>query len=105
MIQVKQSPTTGRSLLGRHTLDEILKAQDTIATDMPHEIDDVTGPWGMKVELVQMKSVEIPPSMRRAMAQAAEALREKRAADQSRGRAGCGRAAGRRSHHAKSGRA
>ena len=46
---------------------------------MPHEIDDGTEPWGVKVELVQMKSVEIPPSMRRAMAQAADALREKRA--------------------------
>ena len=40
---------------------------------LPHKIDDVTGPRGVKVELVQMKSVEIPPGMRRAMAQAAEA--------------------------------
>jgi regulator of protease activity HflC (stomatin/prohibitin superfamily) len=87
VIQVKQvsnavvqvSLTTLRTVLGQHRLDEILKAQDTIAEDMQQQIDHVTGPWGVKVELVQMKSVEIPPSMQRAMAQEAEALREKRA--------------------------
>jgi regulator of protease activity HflC (stomatin/prohibitin superfamily) len=46
---------------------------------MQKSIDSVTEPWGVKVELVQMKNVEIPPSMQRAMAQEAEALREKRA--------------------------
>lgn len=87
VIQVKQvsnavvqvSLTTLRTVLGQHTLDEILKAQDTIAEVMQQQIDQVTEPWGVKVELVQMKSVEIPPSMQRAMAQEAEALREKRA--------------------------
>jgi regulator of protease activity HflC (stomatin/prohibitin superfamily) len=87
VIQVRQvsnavvqvSLTTLRTVLGQHTLDEILKVQDTIAEHMQHQIDQVTEPWGVKVELVQMKSVEIPPSMQRAMAQEAEALREKRA--------------------------
>ena len=71
--------TTLRTVLGQHTLDEILKAQDTISEVMQRAIDAVTEPWGVKVERVQMKSVEIPPSMQRAMAQEAEALREKRA--------------------------
>ena len=73
------SLTTLRTVLGQHTLDEILKAQDTIAEVMQRSIDSVTEPWGVKVELVQMKNVEIPPTMQRAMAQEAEALREKRA--------------------------
>src|SRR6202021_3469074 len=65
--------------LGQYTLDDILKAQDTITVTMQEAIDAVTEPWGVKVECVQMKNVEIPPSMQRAMAQEAEALREKRA--------------------------
>ena len=73
------SLTTLRTVLGQHTLDDILKEQDTIAEAMQEAIDSVTEPWGVKVELVQMKNVEIPPSMQRAMAQEAEALREKRA--------------------------
>jgi regulator of protease activity HflC (stomatin/prohibitin superfamily) len=76
---VQVSLTTLRTVLGQHTLDEILKAQDTISEVMQRQIDSVTEPWGVKVELVQMKNVEIPPSMQRAMAQEAEALREKRA--------------------------
>ena len=77
VVQVSQ--TTLRSLLGKHPLDELLKAQDTVAEAMQQSIDKVTEPWGVKVELVEMKNVEIPPSMQRAMAQEAEALREKRA--------------------------
>jgi regulator of protease activity HflC (stomatin/prohibitin superfamily) len=76
---VQVSLTTLRTVLGQHTLDEILKAQDTISDVMQKQIDSVTEPWGVKVERVQMKNVEIPPSMQRAMAQEAEALREKRA--------------------------
>jgi regulator of protease activity HflC (stomatin/prohibitin superfamily) len=76
---VQVSLTTLRAVLGQHTLDDILKAQDNIAEVMQKSIDSVTEPWGVKVELVQMKNVEIPPSMQRAMAQEAEALREKRA--------------------------
>jgi regulator of protease activity HflC (stomatin/prohibitin superfamily) len=73
------SLTTLRTVLGQHTLDDILKAQDTISTLMQQSIDAMTEPWGVKVERVQMKNVEIPPTMQRAMAQEAEALREKRA--------------------------
>ena len=73
------SLTTLRALLGEHSLDEILKSQDAISGLMQAAIDRATEPWGVKVERVQMKNVEIPPSMQRAMAQEAEALREKRA--------------------------
>ncbi len=76
---VQVAVTTLRTALGQHTLDDILKAQDTIAEGMQVAIDAVTEPWGVKVERVQMKNVEIPPTMQRAMAQEAEALREKRA--------------------------
>jgi regulator of protease activity HflC (stomatin/prohibitin superfamily) len=76
---VQVSVTTLRTVLGQHTLDDILKAQDAIADAMQKSIDLVTEPWGVKVERVQMKNVEIPPTMQRAMAQEAEALREKRA--------------------------
>jgi regulator of protease activity HflC (stomatin/prohibitin superfamily) len=76
---VQVAVTTLRTALGQHTLDDILKAQDTIAESMQRDIDAVTEPWGVKVERVQMKNVEIPPTMQRAMAQEAEALREKRA--------------------------
>ena len=76
---VQVAVTTLRTSLGQYTLDDILKAQETIAETMQKAIDDVTEPWGVKVERVQMKNVEIPPSMQRAMAQEAEALREKRA--------------------------
>jgi regulator of protease activity HflC (stomatin/prohibitin superfamily) len=77
VIQV--SVTTLRTVLGQHTLDDILKAQGTISDAMQRSIDTITEPWGVKVERVQMKNVEIPPTMQRAMAQEAEALREKRA--------------------------
>jgi regulator of protease activity HflC (stomatin/prohibitin superfamily) len=73
------SLTTLRAVLGQHSLDEILKSQDEISSLMQTAIDRATEPWGVKVERVQMKNVEIPLSMQRAMAQEAEALREKRA--------------------------
>jgi regulator of protease activity HflC (stomatin/prohibitin superfamily) len=68
-----------RDIIGRHTLDEILKEQASISEHMQTAIDTITEPWGVKVERVAMKSVEIPPTMQRAMAQEAEAFREKRA--------------------------
>ena len=71
--------TTLRSVIGQHTLDEVLKEQDKIAQLIEESLDKVTEPWGVKVERVQMKNVEIPASMQRAMAQEAEAYREKRA--------------------------
>jgi len=76
---VQVAVTTLRAALGQYTLDDILKAQETVVETMQHAIDTVTEPWGVKVERVQMRNVEIPPSMQRAMAQEAEALREKRA--------------------------
>jgi regulator of protease activity HflC (stomatin/prohibitin superfamily) len=77
VIQV--AVTTLRSVIGQHTLDDVLKEQDAIARVIEGSIDKVTEPWGVKVERVQMKNVEIPESMQRAMAQEAEAHREKRA--------------------------
>lgn len=71
--------TTLRIVLGQHTLDDVLKEQEIISRVMQEKIDAVTEPWGVKVERVEMKNVEIPESMQRAMAQEAEALREKRA--------------------------
>jgi regulator of protease activity HflC (stomatin/prohibitin superfamily) len=76
---VQVALTTLRSIIGQHTLDDVLKEQDTIAHEMETSTDKATEPWGVKVERVQMKNVEIPESMQRAMAQEAEALREKRA--------------------------
>jgi len=71
--------TTLRTGIGQHSLDEVLKEQETVSNIIQQKIDAVTEPWGVKVERVEMKNVEIPESMQRAMAQEAEALREKRA--------------------------
>jgi regulator of protease activity HflC (stomatin/prohibitin superfamily) len=71
--------TALRGIIGQHTLDDVLKAQETISEALKTTIDKVTEPWGVKVERVEMKNVEIPESMQRAMAQEAEALREQRA--------------------------
>ncbi len=71
--------TSLRNRMGRHSLDEILKEQETIATALREAIDLATEPWGVKVSRVEMRNVEIPESMQRAMAQEAEAQREKRA--------------------------
>jgi regulator of protease activity HflC (stomatin/prohibitin superfamily) len=76
---VQVAVTALRSVIGQHSLDDVLKAQDAISESLQASIDRVTEPWGVKVERVQMKNVEIPESMQRAMAQEAEALREKRA--------------------------
>ena len=71
--------TTLRTGIGQYTLDDVLKAQDTVSKTIEEKIDAVTEPWGVKVERVEMKNVEIPATMQRAIAQEAEALREKRA--------------------------
>ncbi len=76
---VQVSLTTLRTGIGQHTLDEVLKEQETVSENIQRKIDAATEPWGVKVERVQMKDVQIPESMQRAMAQEAEALREKRA--------------------------
>lgn len=71
--------TTLRSVIGQHSLDELLKEQDKLSQMLGQIIDKVTEPWGVAVDRVQIKDVEIPQSMQRAMAQEAEAHREKRA--------------------------
>lgn len=76
---VQVALTSMRNIMGRHTLDDVLKEQERLGTDMRAVIDTATEPWGVKVERVELRNVEIPESMQRAMAQEAEALREKRA--------------------------
>ncbi|HEY5541085.1 MAG TPA: SPFH domain-containing protein [Coriobacteriia bacterium] len=71
--------TTMRNIIGQHTLDEVLKERDKINTALKVIVDQATEPWGVKVEMVEMKDVEIPQQMQRAMAQEAQAQREKRA--------------------------
>ncbi len=70
--------TTLRNVIGQHVLDEILKGRDSINKAVREIVDTITDPWGLKVELVEMKDVEIPQTMQRAMAKEAEAVREKR---------------------------
>lgn len=76
---VQVALTSLRNIIGRHTLDDVLKEQERLGIDMRQVIDTATAPWGVKVTRVEMRNVEIPESMQRAMAQEAEALREKRA--------------------------
>ncbi|MFL6069263.1 MAG: slipin family protein [Gaiellaceae bacterium] len=71
--------TTLRSVLGQHLLDELLSERDKINSILQEIIDEATGPWGIKVSIVEVKDVEIPADMQRAMARQAEAERERRA--------------------------
>lgn len=71
--------TALRNIIGQHMLDEVLKERDGINSTLCRLVDEVTDPWGIKVEMVEMKDVEIPSAMQRAMAREAEAVREKRA--------------------------
>ncbi|MEV5743882.1 SPFH domain-containing protein [Microbispora rosea] len=71
--------TTLRSVLGQVDLDELLIKRDEINQQLQKIIDEVTNPWGVKVTLVEIKHVELPESMRRAMAAQAQAERERRA--------------------------
>jgi regulator of protease activity HflC (stomatin/prohibitin superfamily) len=70
--------TTLRSILGQVDLDELLTKRDEINHRLQRIVDDVTAPWGVKVTLVEIKDVELPESMRRAMAIQAETERERR---------------------------
>jgi len=77
---VRQTALTSlRSVMGQHSLDELLKEQEKLSVMLGEIMDKVTEPWGVEVDRVQIKDVEIPQSMQRAMAQEAEAHREKRA--------------------------
>jgi regulator of protease activity HflC (stomatin/prohibitin superfamily) len=71
--------TSLRNIIGQHVLDEVLKERDTINDKLRAIVDKDTEPWGVVVEMVEMKDVEIPQGMQRAMAREAEAIREKRA--------------------------
>src|ERR687887_583134 len=71
--------TTLRSVLGQHVLDELLSEREKINSILQGIIDEATGPWGVKVSIVEVKDVEIPSNMQRAMARQAEAERERRA--------------------------
>lgn len=73
------SVTTLRNIIGQHLLDEVLKEREQINTTLQKIVDSSTEPWGIKIEMVEMKDVEIPEAMQRAMAREAEAIREKRA--------------------------
>ena len=80
MVATSQiAQTTLRSVLGQHVLDELLSERDKINAILQAIIDEATSPWGIKVSIVEVKDVEIPSSMQRAMARQAEAERERRA--------------------------
>ena len=71
--------TTLRSVLGQHSLDELLAERDKINEILQDIIDKHTAPWGIKISVVEVKDVELPTTMQRAMARQAEAERERRA--------------------------
>jgi regulator of protease activity HflC (stomatin/prohibitin superfamily) len=71
--------TTLRSVLGEVELDDLLSQREKLNHDLQHILDQRTDPWGIKVSAVEVKHVDLPPDMQRAMARQAEAEREKRA--------------------------
>ncbi len=71
--------TSLRNIIGQHVLDEVLRDREGINNTLQKMVDSATEPWGIKIEMVEMKDVEIPEAMQRAMAREAEAIREKRA--------------------------
>src|SRR5919109_4631990 len=73
------SQTTLRAVLGQHSLDDLLSKRESINQDLQQIIDQQTEPWGIKVSAVEVKDVELPQPMQRAIARQAEAEREKRA--------------------------
>jgi regulator of protease activity HflC (stomatin/prohibitin superfamily) len=80
MVATSQiAQTTLRAVLGQHTLDELLSEREKINAILQGIIDEQTAPWGIKVSVVEVKDVEIPATMQRAMARQAEAERERRA--------------------------
>ena len=71
--------TSLRNVIGQHDLDEVLKERDKINALLHKNVAENTTPWGVSIELLEMKDVEIPQDMQRVMAMEAEAMREKRA--------------------------
>lgn len=68
-----------RNIIGQHDLDEVLQERDKINGLLRDSIADATKPWGLEVERIEMKDVELPESMQEVMAMQAQAIREKRA--------------------------
>src|SRR5437879_13186454 len=80
MVATSQiAQTTLRSVLGQHSLDELLSEREKINAILQGIIDEQTAPWGIKVSIVEVKDVEIPQGMQLAMARQAVAERERRA--------------------------
>lgn len=71
--------TTLRSVLGYHELDEILARREKVNSELQKILDEHTDPWGIKVSIVELKHIDLPHEMQRAMARQAEAERERRA--------------------------
>jgi regulator of protease activity HflC (stomatin/prohibitin superfamily) len=71
--------TTLRKVVGQHTLDQTLAETDVVNLDIRRILDETTAEWGVEVTLVELKDIQLPDSMKRAMARQAEAEREKRA--------------------------
>ena len=79
MAVYQAAMTTLRNIVGQHNLDDLLKSRDKINFKIQEIVDEITEPWGVEIERVELKDVEIPISMQRVMAMEAEAMREKRA--------------------------
>ena len=73
------SQTTLRSVLGQVDLDDLLSQRDRLNQQLQHILDEATDAWGIKVSAVEVKHVDLPPDMQRAIARQAEAERERRA--------------------------
>jgi regulator of protease activity HflC (stomatin/prohibitin superfamily) len=71
--------TTLRSVIGQYEMDEVLSQREDINNKLQVILDELTEPWGIKVTNVELKAIDLPESMQRAMAKQAEAEREKRA--------------------------
>ncbi|MBP0001614.1 MAG: slipin family protein [Cyanobacteria bacterium SID2] len=79
MAVYQSAMTTLRNVVGQNILDDVLQNRDKINLKVQEIVDEITEPWGIDVERVEIKDVEIPIAMQRAMAKEAEAVREKRA--------------------------
>lgn len=79
MAVYQSAMTTLRNVVGQNILDDILQNRDKINFKVQEIVDEITEPWGIAIERVEIKDVEIPLAMQRAMAKEAEAVREKRA--------------------------
>lgn len=75
----KLAQTTMRSIVGQFTMDEILEHRDRINLRVQEILDKATDPWGIKISSVELKQIDLPSEMKRAMAREAEAERERRA--------------------------